>query len=296
MLLLRLFNFALQPLLMRQLRLTFFCFVASAVLFTAWSCSPERNIARKYALRATEKSVLVLLPKEVWLVNQKSEYPKNSFTYAQALEDSRLLESTILLPQFNKQTILNLFGQSYLSELRKYGLNVFTEDQTEAFLKTDSSAYILNLAQMEIQEYYSPVEDEVLVGETVYTYDFAINGLNVGVWLEINKLNDLNLKKPVVLFATHDLLDRYDGYFTMKFMTGKIDYKLKVDTLTVERAKNFITYLGRLYAAYTFDYMMNDYTNQKLGPATTPRRYFRWDPFNKSLKATLNDRFILLED
>ena len=281
---------------MRHIRLTFLFLLGIIVVCISWSCSAERKIARKYALKAEEKSVLVLLPNEVWFVNQKSEYPKNSFTFADAAEDSLLLENTFLLPQLNKLTILSLFGQSYISELRKYGLNVFTEDQTEIFLNADSSAYILNLAQLEIQEFYSPVEDEVLVGETIYTYDFTINGLNVGLWLEINRMNDVNLKKPQVLFATHDLFDKYEGYFTMKFMTGKIDYKLKVDTLNLEKAKNFISYLGRLYAAYTFDYMMNDYTNQKIGPAINPRRYFRWDPFNKSLKATVNDRFILLED
>ncbi|MBK9290519.1 MAG: hypothetical protein IPM52_02640 [Bacteroidetes bacterium] len=260
------------------------------------SCSPERNLARKYATQAKDKPVFVLLPTEVWLVNQKSDYPDGSFTFDQARIDPQLLENTLILPKLSRQGVLRLFGENFINELRKYGLKVFTEDQTEAFMATDTTAYILNLAQIELQEYYSPVEDEVLVGETVYTYDFTINGFNLGLWLELNKFNDTNLQKPRVLFATHDLLDRYDGYFTMKFMTGKVDYKLKVDTLSLERVNNFIAYLGRLYAAYTFDYMMNAHVERKLGPAVVPRRYFRWDPYNKTLKATTTDRFIPLEE
>jgi hypothetical protein len=196
----------------------------------------------------------------------------------------------------SRESVIGTFSNSYVSELKKYGIKVYTEDQTEAFMKHDSLAYILNLAQIELQEYFSPVEDEVRVSETLYTYDFTVNGLNLGLWLEFNKLNDNNIKKPTVLFATHDLLDRYEGYFSMKFMTGKINYNLKVDTLTIERAMNFISYLGRLYAAYTFDYMMNDYVDRKLGPALVQRKYFRWDPFNRRLKATINDRFIILDD
>lgn len=261
-----------------------------------YSCSAERKLARKYAIMARNKSVLVLLPTEVWLVNQKSDYPASSFTFSQAKQDVRLLENTLIFRNLSQASVLRLFGESYLSELSKYGLKVYTEDQTEAFLRADTSAYILNLAQLELQEYYSPVEDEVIVGETVYTYDFTINGLNLALWLEFNKVNDKNIKKPTVLFATHDLLDRYEGYFTMKFMTGKIDYKLKVDTMNIERARNFISYLGRLYAAYTFDYMMNDYVNRKLGPAVVQRRHFRWDPFNKNLKATINERFVPLDN
>ncbi len=261
-----------------------------------YSCSPERKLARKYAIMARDNSVLVLLPTEVWLVNQKSDYPGSSFTFSQAKQDVRLLENTLIFPNLSQASVLRLFGESYLSELSKYGLKVYTEDQTEAFMHADTSAYILNLAQLELQEYYSPVEDEVIVGETVYTYDFAINGLNLALWLVFNKVNDKNIKKPTVLFATHDLLDRYEGYFTMKFMTGKIDYKLKVDTMNIERARNFISYLGRLYAAYTFDYMMNDYVNRKLGPAVVQRRHFRWDPFNKNLKATINERFVPLNN
>lgn len=266
------------------------------MIFGLSSCSPERSLARKYAAKAKYKSVLVLLPTEVWLVNQKSDYSGSSFTFSQAKQDGRLFENTLIFPQLNQASVLRLFGESYLAELRKYGMRVYTEDQTEAFMNADTAAYILNLAQLELQEYYSPVEDEVLVGETVYTYDFTVNGLNLALWLEFNKLNDNNLKKPTVLFATHDLLDRYEGYFTMKFMTGKVDYKLKVDTMNIERARNFISYLGRLYAAYTFDYMMNDYVDRKLGPAVVQRRYFRWDPYNKNLKATINDRFVPLDN
>ena len=288
-------NFALHPTHMQSLRSSFWI-VFIAGFFLLPSCSPERDLARKYALKASNRSVMVLLPDELWLVNQKSAYPKNSFTYAQAAEDPQLLENTLILPQLSRQAVLNLFGQSYLAELRKYGLNVYTEQQMEAFLKIDSTAYIANIAQLEMQEYFSPVEDEVLVGETIYTYDFTVNGINLGMWLEINKVNEDKLSKPKVLFATNDILDQYEGYFTMRFMTGKIDYKLKVDTLNLNRVNNFISYLGRLYAAYTFDYMMNDHVERKLGPAVIPRRYFRWDPFNKSLKATISDRFVVLED
>lgn len=280
---------------MWHLRLVF-RLILLIVVILGFSCSPERSMARKYALKVKETNVLVLLPDEVWLVNQKSDYPKSSFRYEDAVRDERLLENTLILSKLNKKEVLRLFGANFISELTNYGLKVYTENQADAFLQVDSSAYILNLAQLELQEYYHLVEDEVIANETLYTYDFTINGFNLGLWLELNRVNDNEQRKPRLLFATHDILDKYEGYFTMRFMTGKVDYKLKVDSLNPERVRNFVAYLGRLYAAYTFDYMMNDYVARKQAPGRTPKRYFRWDPYNKNLKATLNDRFIELED
>lgn len=154
---------------------------------------------------------------------------------------------------------------------------------------------VLNVAQIELQEYFTSYEDAVTVDDQVYTKVIYLNGINIGSWFEISPINEVEKAKIPVLFATHDLTDRWNGYFVQRFLTGEIEYRLEIDSLQPDDVRNFAAYLGRLYAAYTFDYMLNREIKSKTPVQDQTDAFYRYDPYQKRLFVTETDKFIELE-
>lgn len=125
----------------------------------------------------------------------------------------------------------------------------------------------------------------------MYTKQIYLTGFNLGAWFELSPINQTNAQHFPVLFATNDITDRWNGYFTQRFLTGEIQYKLTIDSLNVADIQRFAAYLGRLYAAYTFDYLMNVRINQQLPEEERGIHYYRYDPYEKRVFKTLSDRF-----
>lgn len=269
-------------------------FILLPVLFGA--CSTERRLANRFVKQSQEISVVVLFPQEVFAINEKSPDQKGSFSLRLAESDTGLVSNTLILKEIKEKEVIQLFAESFTNELGNYKIQVYKEAQMDDFLQLQQNAFMLNLAQLEVQEYLTVFTDEIGVGERTYTADVYLNVFNLGVWIELNALNDTRRENSSVLFATHDLTDRFNGYFVQRFFTGEIDYKLTQDTITVQQARNFVSYLGRLYAAYTFDYLMNSYVQKNSSvPEGVNRKYFRYDPYRKMLFPTETDKFTVLE-
>lgn len=237
---------------------------------------------------------MLLFPDQIFLVNSKSEAEIAPFFFSDAESDSTLLSETLVFPLTSNEELLNIFKLSMKNELQNYGLLVFTEDQMENFLQQDSNMFMLNVAQIELQEFTTMIEDAINVGEAIYTKDIWLNGLNMAVWVELNPTNE-QPSQPIVLFAENNLYDRYNGFFTQRFLTGEIDYRLTIDTITLQDARNFVQYLGRLYAAYTFDFLLNRKIERKIPEVHRSGKYLRYDPYRQMYFSTETDRFIILE-
>lgn len=260
------------------------------------ACSAERKLANRFVKHSDQISVLVLAPKEVFLVNEKNPDKSGSFSMKLAEADTSLIANTLILRELKENEVIQLFTESFTKELGNYRIQVYDEKRLDDFLQLQQKAFMLNVAQLELQEYITLFTDEITVGERNYKADVYLNGFNMGVWFELNALDDTRRENSSVLFATHDLTDRFNGYFVQRFFTGEIDYKLTQDTITTQQARNFIAYLGRLYAAYTFDYMMNVYIQKNhSAPEGSTKKYFRYDPYRKMLFPSETDRFTVLE-
>ncbi|PKP52448.1 MAG: hypothetical protein CVT92_08770 [Bacteroidetes bacterium HGW-Bacteroidetes-1] len=275
--------------------LKLFLFSALFVVAVFSSCSVERKLARQFTTHADQVSLMVLMPPQVFVINEKSPDSNNSFLFSDALSDTSLLSNTLILKNLSDELVLGSFKKAYISELGSYGFKVFEENEMDTFTTMESEAYLVNVAQVELQEYLTSYEDAIDVGDNVFTQLVSLNGINLGVWFELSQLNADQRKKIPVLFATHDLVDQFNGYFVQRFLTGEIEYRLTVDEITPESVQSFIQYLGRLYAAYTFDYLMNTYIKNHASDQALTNRYFRFDPYRKMLFFTESDKFIELE-
>lgn len=259
------------------------------------ACSVERQIGRKYIARADSTSFLVLFPAEVFVVNKKNENSDGSFLFSEAQKDTSLFRNSELLPFLNDESIIKPFKESFVQELSNYGFRVYDTTQMDQFMAIQYHSRVLNVAQIELQEYFTSYEDAVTVDDQVYTKVIYLNGINIGSWFEISPINEVEKAKIPVLFATHDLTDRWNGYFVQRFLTGEIEYRLEIDSLQPDDVRNFAAYLGRLYAAYTFDYMLNREIKSKTPIQDQTDAFYRYDPYQKRLFVTETDKFIELE-
>ncbi len=258
------------------------------------SCSLEKKLAKKFVNQADKMAAVVLMPDLTFVVNNKTEQTIPAFFFEDAKENSDLLAETIVLSDLSDEIVLGTFSNSYMTELSNYGIKVYAESDMAEFMKHDSNSFMLNIAQVELMEFTTVEEDAISVGEEVYSKDIWLNGLNMAVWLELNAI-DMHNAKPVMLFAENDLFDYYKGYFTQKFFTGAIEYQLTIDTITANDAVDFVHYLGRLYAAYTFDYILNNYLFNNLPESEYKGIYYRYDPYRKMFLHTEEDRFMILD-
>lgn len=271
----------------------FLLFLLITVLVS--SCSIERKVAKQFVNDAGNNAVMLLFPDQVFLVNSKKEDEQPAFFFGDIQYDSTLIDETIVFAELDNDELIKTFRLSMTNELNNYGFKVFPESEMENFLEQDSNLYMVNVAQIELQEFTTLVEDAINVGEIIYTKDIWLNGLNMAVWIELNAANNKTFAQPQVLFAENNLYDRYDGFFTQRFLTGDIDYRLTIDTITSRDAMVFVQYLGRLYAAYTFDFLMNHNIERAIPEVQRSGKYFRYDPYRKMFFNTDTDRFILLD-
>lgn len=270
-------------------------FIAVTIALLLSACSVERQMGRKYIARADSTSFLVLFPAEVFVVNKKNENFDGSFLFSEAQKDTSLFRNSVLLPFLNDEAILTPFKESFVKELSNYGYRVYDTTQMDQFMAVEHHSRVLNVAQIELQEYLTSYEDAVTVDEQVYTKVIYLNGINIGSWFEISPINEVEKAKIPVLFATHDFTDQWNGYFVQRFLTGEIEYRLEIDSLQPNDVLNFAAYLGRLYAAYTFDYMLNRDIKSKTPLQEQTESYYRYDPYQKRLFVTDQDKFIELE-
>lgn len=252
-------------------------------------------MARQFVNNRSKIAVMVLFPQQVFLVNERNPKAPKSFTFSDATTDTSLLTQSLILKYLNDREIIQKFKDAYLGELRTFGLTVYEESAIYNFLSIQSNSFVMNVAQMEVQEFDTKKEDAITAHDKLYTKDIWLNGANVGAWFELNQVNASNQVKPNVLFATNDLIEEYNGYFVQKIFTGEIDYRLTIDSINKEKFLSFVQYLGRLYAGYTFDYLMNGFIRGNTAPEKQTDRYFRFDPYKRIYFVTENDKFTVLE-
>ncbi|MDD4374842.1 MAG: hypothetical protein PHG67_13070 [Bacteroidales bacterium] len=268
--------------------------VFGVVLFVS-ACSPTRKLAKSYINESTEWNLLVLFPDQLFKVNDRYDRDESKLTgLSEAAKHDSLLAQSLFLSSLNDSTILFHFKNAYWDALSRYDVKLFSEADFDRFYEQDSLSWIINVAQIELQEFISDTEDEENFFGLRYTQIVPLNGINFAVWTEINALNDKSSENKVY-FTDQNLFDYHEGQFTYDFFTGSVNYYYHVDTLNIADIENFASFMGRLSATYTYDQLLNNklknYTRDEDHPD-----YYRYDPYSKRLFKTEFDRFIELEE
>lgn len=244
-------------------------------LFT--SCQTELKLAKSFVAEQANTRVAVYFPEQAEV---KVEY------------NTLLDRKTEVLEGFSQDLFLDVMYNAYADMLRTYNLDVYIPEDIEN-VKVDSTHWLVMLSRMEISGRITEYEDYLFSDTDEYSYKHPLNTVNVASWFEIND----GEWRPVQ-FCEHNLIDGFDSETGYSFWLNQIDYNYSIDTLELNDVYNYAVFLGKLYAGYTYDYMMNSYVGAKMKNLNYYYNVLlRFDPYKKKLRyAAENDGFIELTE
>ena len=249
-------------------------FVLLSLFFS--SCQMEKKLAEQFVAEQTQTRVAVYFPEQA---DVKVEY---NMQYGQ----------TEVLQGFSQNLFLDVMYEAYADMLRIYGLDVYIPDDIDN-VQVDSTHWLVMLSRMEISGRITEYEDYLFSDTDEFSYKHPLNTVNVASWFEIND----GEWRPVQ-FCEHNLMDGFDSKANYSLWSGQVDYEYTIDTLKLTDVYNYAVYLGKLYAGYTYDYMMNSY----VGAKTNNVNYYynvmlRYNPYKKHLfYAEEGDMFIEIDE
>ncbi len=282
-------NFTKLILLVHKYYLFIFFVITSFLLF---SCSIERKIAKQYIELNKPGSMLILIPDYVYKNSLKQFEIENADSLNEWTLDSTLFANSLYIQNISDSIILEKYIDNLIIGLKQYGFKIFTESQTDTFMLISPPSFIVNIAQIELEEYIMPVRDEEFFNDgNLYYMEFDLNAVNINSWFEITELNIQDQERKI-LFASDYTFDDIEGSFRQMPFTWEVKYKYTIDTLTVDDIYDFAEFLGKEYAAYIYDYIMNEYIKKHLPENVLPDYYFHYNRQRQSLLPVLEDKFI----
>ncbi|MCF6342968.1 MAG: hypothetical protein L3J31_09215 [Bacteroidales bacterium] len=259
------------------------------------SCSTEHKLATAFVDNNELRAALVFFPDFIYKTNQKTFILDSLGITDEALFDSVLLDHSKFLKQLNDSLFLANYIFGFTKELSAFGFSVFGEDQMVEFMEIDTNAFVINVAQIEMEESFYTHRDEAVIYDTYYAHDQDLEAVYVNAWIEISKVND-NTGKPNVYFATGLVSDDMEGEFTYDIFTGNINYVYNIDSLEPAHLYDDAYQLGRTYASYTFDFLLNSYLDKAVPAKERSDKYWRFNPHDKSFFPANGDRLVPLDE
>jgi len=277
-----------------MLRRFLFLLSLAAVLLHLTSCNPERHLANNFIKKREPASILLLSPEFSYKYNYKLPDVDNFDNLSKQAQDSLLFFNSELLQYIDDSLLITNYIRGLSSGLKLLGFNVFTTGTTGSFVNRGSDGLIVNVAQLELEEFLDSISDNASFGdEEHYNYDLYITAVNINSWMELTRVNRQD--SALVLYASNTLTDRFDGGFRYFPFTGEVKYDYTIDSLKVEDIYTSAISIGNLYAGLLFDYLMNDYIRRSMSPGMEPSKYYTWDRFSGTIRKSKGQRFTRLK-
>lgn len=222
------------------------------------SCTPEYFAVKKFR-ESTPVSVLFIPNQVVFKTNSTIQnlYPKFK-ELPQELQDTIWNLNTQLLEKVPDSSIVETFYTSFLNLLRKSDLRVYDPKNMVGFNTNDTNAYILKIAQMEMDEMKQMIPySEPIDSETELYKEVEINSLTLNVWFELTRATN-DTAKPVVLFASYIISDEVVGHF-YNALSG-YEFRFKRDDIDTTHILPMSVNSGEMMAQYFYNHMLNMYT------------------------------------
>lgn len=263
------------------------------ILFS--SCSIERKIAKEYIANDSTRSVLLIPPDYLFKTSLKEYEIDSAKDLDNITLDSLLWEKSLFLKHIDDSVFMDHYLGNYVSEMMALGFKVFEEDSLLSFLSGDKNSFIVHIAQLELEEFVMPIEEEEQFGEYIYQEVIDINAINLNSWFEISRVNEEEDK--AMFFASHYLTDGLEGFFRHFYFTGEVKFQYAIDTMLVDEIYKLGAIAGYLYAGYTFDYLLNKYIDKRMFEEDLGRSdiYYHYNRQKRYLGITEDNKFIPME-
>lgn len=255
------------------------------------SCTIEKKIAKQYLKIRPDTDILIMSPDFVYKSNLKEGEIKNIGSLNDYVKDSLLFNNSLYLQHISDSVLLDRYFSSLIAELTDYGLNVYTEANIDSFLQLQKPSYIFNLAQIELEEYIVPIEETEVFDDTIVFYQtFKLNAVSINSWFEVTRMNTDTYKRKV-LYTSHYVFDYLKGRFRKHALTGDVKFKYYQKEIDLEDIYSLAAELGKKYAGYIFDYILNEKIKEQLPENVDSDKYYHYDKNTRTLKQAYKERF-----
>lgn len=275
-------------------RTSFLLLILIGILFV--SCSLERKIAGNYVRNVDKKSIMLFFPDYIQKTNLKTDSIPNADSLDAFTLDSILYAQSIYLQYVDDSLLLSRCKESLIKELILYGFNVYEIDRMDEFIALNDSSYVLNLAQIELEEYLYIFSPEYHLDErNFYTVNIGVNAINLNSWFELDRHNIPSEQYPV-LYSSYYLHDEVKGDFIKKMEKGTgLTYKYKIDSVNVVDVYELAALSGKKYAINLYDYLLNLYIQDNIPKGQVPVAYFHYERKSKMIITIYEDSFIEID-
>ncbi|MBE0660885.1 MAG: hypothetical protein IH597_00310 [Bacteroidales bacterium] len=264
------------------------------IALTLGSCSVERRLATEFFKNRHNTTVMVIPADFVYKRNLKKYEVADVGQMEDATLDSVLYTRSIFMQNVSDSIFLETYMNALIKNLRNKGLKVYLEPDADIFLKDTTNKYIVNVAQLMLEENVELLFDPDYDVEYSYIGDFYLNKVSLSSWFEISGVNE-EAPKTAVAFAEMTMRDAFDGRLRFFPFTGHVMYSYSVDSIQVDDLYTMAEAAGTEYASYIFDYLLNRYVDRNV-PTYEPRSiYFRYDFNTRMLKQAYDERFEFIE-
>ncbi len=267
----------------------------TTIILIGVSCSPQKKFASEFVSKSSKIKVMVLSPEIVYKNNLNTKIVDSLKITDEVIRDSLLWEQSVFFSHINDSLFIANYVLGYKTELAKYGIKIFDQESADSFFSEDSNAYLINIAQLEVEEEDYEYRDETEYYNYVYFHDHLFKAININTWFEINELNDDSISENM-FYATNTITDDLNSSFDFNVFSEKVEYIYEVDSLTLPKIYEYTYLLGRIYATYTFDFMMNRYINKKQGTALKKEELLRYNPNTRTFFFAGENRFISMDE
>jgi len=252
-----------------------------------------RGVARDFTKDIRENHRTILIHEPAFLYKYSLKLDKNRrYAYLSKKQlDSLAYAKSDFVKNIKDSLFLHFFSIGYLGELKKYGFQPFLGKMPIPSKKPD---YYANIVQAELEEQYYPYTDTAYLDEKAFVFKKYLNALDVSFWFKVYGAGTNSPKKDSVYFAENLLVDNLSGQFSMG-STGALVYLYRINKLTINKIYQYASGLGKDYADFTFDQLMNNYIEKRLPASKIKGKYWHYDPVYKNLYPGDYDRFILMK-
>jgi hypothetical protein len=278
---------------MNQHRYFFFLLILLTVLTGLQSCLPERKVAEPFLQAQLSIDLQVTPPGLVWKYNHKGETIDGFDSLSPQQQDSVLWDKSLYIQFISDSILLENYMNAFISELRLNGFNVSLNINADSSASGNPQSYVIEIAQMQLDEYLYPLEDEDAFLDTIYYKKFNLNAIDYSCWFELRKAFAENAK-TTLLYDSKTAYDTFDGRFFNDPLTGTVRYKYSIDSLKIKDVYDMATYLGKQHAEYLYDFFMNQYIAKHLPEGLKMENYFHYDRIRKTFTPANENRFDIL--
>ncbi len=257
------------------------------------SCSMARKIARSFVSNKEERSVLIFFPKKLFKSNLETYLIIQEDSLQSINEDSILIAKSVFLKHIDDSLFISKCKQSMVKELNALGITVYEYEQIDKFMALNDSSYVLNLAQMQLEE--STQKEEIEDDDYEIVKIINIETISLNTWFELSRNNVPDEKFPI-LYSSYIISDDLENPYSNAIIgtwwdNGGLYNPRRMNAMNIADVYDLAEFAGKNLAINFYDYLLNIYVQDHLPKDKTPKYYFHYYRKWKHIHSIYYDSF-----